>query len=129
MTNDDINTFDIIHTYSREEALADGVLVDVTELATKAGLRYPVALTQCLWNRLSTDGDDELGVVQKLAEGILFLAVRAIRSAPDGDGSVIEFPALFGESLVGAEVSIVRMVVGPGDNFEPVITIGFPEDF
>jgi hypothetical protein len=52
-----------------------------------------------------------------------------MRSAPDGDGSVIEFPALFGESLKGAEVRVVRMMVGPGDNFEPVTTIGFPLDF
>lgn len=33
-----------IHTYSRAQALEDGVLVDATATAREAGFRYPVAL-------------------------------------------------------------------------------------
>ena len=35
-----------IHTYTRAQALADGVLVDAGPLAKEAGFRWPVALTQ-----------------------------------------------------------------------------------
>jgi hypothetical protein len=35
--------------YSRAEALADGLLVDVTETAREAGFLYPVALTRAAW--------------------------------------------------------------------------------
>ena len=42
---------DLIHRYTRAEALADGVLVDVTETAKEAGIRYPVALTRAVWER------------------------------------------------------------------------------
>ncbi|BBL79292.1 hypothetical protein RxyAA322_11460 [Rubrobacter xylanophilus] len=38
-----------IHTYTRAEALADGVLVDVTETAREAGFRVLVALTRGIW--------------------------------------------------------------------------------
>jgi hypothetical protein len=37
---------DLIHSYSRAEAIADGVLVDVTPVAREAGIRFPVALTR-----------------------------------------------------------------------------------
>ncbi|MCE9563538.1 MAG: hypothetical protein K8U57_15970 [Planctomycetes bacterium] len=37
---------EVIHSYTRANALADGVLVDVSETAREAGIRFPVALTQ-----------------------------------------------------------------------------------
>lgn len=40
---------DVISTYTRAEALADGELVDVTERAKELGFRYPVALTRGAW--------------------------------------------------------------------------------
>jgi hypothetical protein len=47
-------TFDqdnLIHGYSRAEAIADGLLIDVSATAREAGIRYPVALTQAVWER------------------------------------------------------------------------------
>lgn len=38
-----------IHTYTRAQALADGVLVDAGELAKEAGYNLPVALTSAAW--------------------------------------------------------------------------------
>ena len=38
-----------VHAYTRADALADGVLVDVTATAGEAGFRIPVALTQSVW--------------------------------------------------------------------------------
>jgi len=37
---------DIIFSYTRAQAIEDGVLVDVSELAREASFRYPVAVTQ-----------------------------------------------------------------------------------
>ena len=42
----------IIYAYTRSQALADGVLVDVTEIAREVGFKLPVALTEALHNRL-----------------------------------------------------------------------------
>jgi hypothetical protein len=36
---------DLIHRYTRAQAIADGVLIDVSAVARKAGITYPVALT------------------------------------------------------------------------------------
>jgi hypothetical protein len=40
---------DLVHRYTRADALRDGVLIDVTETAREAGIRWPVALTCAAW--------------------------------------------------------------------------------
>src|SRR5262249_50287676 len=40
---------EVIFAYTRKQAIADGVLVDVTETAREAGFRIPVALTRAVW--------------------------------------------------------------------------------
>jgi hypothetical protein len=35
-----------IHSYSRAQAIEDGVLSDVSSAAREVGIRYPVALTR-----------------------------------------------------------------------------------
>ena len=39
----------VISTYSRAQALEDGVLVDAGPLAKEAGFRWPVAITAAAW--------------------------------------------------------------------------------
>jgi hypothetical protein len=41
----------LIYRYSRADAIRDGVLIDVSEMAREAGGRLPVALTQAGWER------------------------------------------------------------------------------
>jgi hypothetical protein len=41
----------LIHRYTRAEAIADGVLIGVSAVARGAGIRYPVALTRAAWER------------------------------------------------------------------------------
>jgi hypothetical protein len=42
---------DLIHSYTRADALRDGVLIDVSPTAREAGIRYPVAVTRAVWER------------------------------------------------------------------------------
>jgi hypothetical protein len=45
---------DLIRRYTRADAIRDGVLIDVSELARGAGIRHPVALTRAVWQRCVT---------------------------------------------------------------------------
>ena len=45
--------FDIISTYTRKEAIEDGVLIDVTDVAKLEGFRTPVAFTSEFQDRKS----------------------------------------------------------------------------
>lgn len=38
-----------VYTYTRSQAIADGVLIDVSKLAKEAGIRHPVAVTEAVW--------------------------------------------------------------------------------
>jgi hypothetical protein len=40
---------EIVHRYTRADAIRDGVLIDVTAVAQEAGIRYPVALIAGAW--------------------------------------------------------------------------------
>ena len=42
---------DLIYSYSRAQAIDDGILVDVSAHARDLGIRYPVAVTATLWHR------------------------------------------------------------------------------
>ena len=42
---------EVIYAYTRAQALSDGVLVDVTETAKEAGIRYPTAVTCAVWQQ------------------------------------------------------------------------------
>ena len=42
---------DVIYTYSRAQAIADGMLIDVSETAREAGVRFAVAVTAGLWQK------------------------------------------------------------------------------
>ena len=42
---------EIIYPYTRAQALEDGVLVDVSEIAKEAGIKFPVALTAAVYGK------------------------------------------------------------------------------
>ena len=45
---------EVISAYTRAQAIEDGILVDVSETAREAGIRYPVALTRAVWESCVT---------------------------------------------------------------------------
>ena len=108
---------ELIYSYSRAEALADGLLVDITERAKRAGIRYPTACTAGVWSLIDclseSDTDTLAGVVAdvRLAE-VLRAMLAAIRTARGTDRVVFE--ALGSECWAHC---------GPGDAGEPVITL------
>lgn len=51
----------IIFSYTRSQAIADGVLIDVTTLAAEAGFRYPVAVTSAVWAGCIAVGAEDAG--------------------------------------------------------------------
>lgn len=125
----------VIYAYTRAQALADGVLVNVTEPAIEVGFKLPVAITEALHSRLTpTRADQVIGQdYDARLWDALWLAAFTIRLADPATESVIFTIALMEiEPKSGwlKKVDIrIKVVCGPGDEDEPVITIGLPEDF
>jgi hypothetical protein len=125
----------VIYAYTRSQAIADGVLEDVAETAKEVGFKLPVAITEALHNRLTpSKADASLG---KDYNGrlwdVLWVSAFTIKLADPGTDTVTFTIAL---QEAGAKSGRpqntdlrLRAVCGSGDEGEPVITIGFPEDF
>jgi hypothetical protein len=115
---------DLIHAYTRADALRDGVLIDVSATAREAGIRWPVALTQAVWERCvrvptGVLCQDEAGRLWDVA-WTLACAIR--RSA---GGRVVAFALHVRNDNRDHMPPLVRLkaVSGPGDDGEPVITV------
>ncbi len=115
---------EVIHAYTRAQALEDGVLIDLSDVAREAGFKFPVAVTQGVWAVL--DPTKELEAVGQDLTGrawdMLTILRHAIRRASDTDE--IHFAPLFLREP-GKMVEHVEMWAkcGPGDDAEPVITV------
>jgi hypothetical protein len=115
---------DLIHRYSRADALRDGVLIDVTATTREAGLRWPVALTCAAWGRCVTGPP---GIIWQDEAGrlwdVLFLLHMAIRGS--GGGAEVRFGVHVRDDNREGTLPLVRLkgVCGPGDGGEPVITV------
>ncbi len=122
-----------IYCYSRAQAIDDGVLMDVTEVANQVGFRYPVAITVALHDRLQPSRHDTGQDYDARLWDVLWVAALSVR-LNDYETDTVHFTATQQETdpKTGHLQSIdLRLwaVCGPGDEGEPVITIGFPEDF
>jgi hypothetical protein len=119
---------DYISIYTRAEAIEDGVLKDVSELAREAGFKYPVAIELDLYARL--DPNEQDAAIGQDFTGhmwdVLTMMKGAANRTPRTDR--LHFQVLIQEvEKAGAEPEMNTMnlcaVCLPGDNFEPVITI------
>lgn len=116
---------EVIHTYSREQAIEDGVLVDVTPIAQEAGFKVPVALTDSVWARIEpSERDAQLG---QSMEGRLWDVLMVLRARANTAADTVMFDVIVTEG--GEQHTLhLKSVIGPGDNAEPVVTIMFEHE-
>lgn len=120
----------IVFSYSRAEALLDGVLVDVSPTAREAGFRYPVAITHAVWALIESIPPNLRHVenVSGRLWDVLQMALFAARCRPTA--SELHYSLTLHRVVESRPISslILKMVCGPGDNAEPVITIMLPNE-
>lgn len=119
---------DIIHSYTRHQAIEDGVLVDVTETAREAGIKYPTALTARVWAELVDPNQRQIAWGQDQRGRLWDLLYMFAHSARNTSGPLLQYQVLVVMDRVEAEEITLKSVCGPGDEAEPVITIMFPDE-
>jgi hypothetical protein len=134
---------EVISAYSREDALRDGVLVDLA-LAREAGFRYPVAVSVGVFAVLAPWANGAQGDVSKPAEGqplygsgqsftgrawdLLTILLYEIRRGKGG--ARVEFAPLFlmaGSRHGRPEPVELVALCGPAEE-GPVVTIMLPTE-
>ena len=119
--------WDVIHTYSRAQAIEDGTLVDVSEMAKQAGFVFPVAVTCALWHDIETIPESKQGIedAQGRLWDVLYMGFCAIRRSKE-DGDTLRYDLILHTG--NAARYTVKLVCGPGDEAEPVISLMRPDE-
>src|SRR5512135_562247 len=120
----------LIFSYTRAQAIADGVLKDVSQLAKEAGFRFPVAVTAAVWAEYvavpdGVHGQDETGRLWDILN-----MLRASIGALKKDRNRVDFALHVRNDNRDGDPPLVPLyaLCGPGDDGEPVITVMKPEE-
>jgi len=122
---------DVISTYTRAQAIEDGVLIEISPLAKESGFNeWPVAMTAGAWADCVawSDRDSQTQVYQDQSGrlyDVIFMAFQAIcLSREIGDRLLFRLYRVPRDGhSTDAGLTTLKLIVGPGDSGEPVITI------
>ena len=136
----------MVFSYTRKQAIEDGVLVDLTAdgetklLCHEAGFRLPIAMTTAAFNDAilagtteTDDGEFVFPAGQSLKGrlwDVLMVLHYSIRAASRrGDADRVHFAVDVDANGDGRHKTVkLWCQIGPGDNGEPVLTIMLPEE-
>lgn len=120
----------VIHTYTRAEAIADGVLIDVTGTAKQTGFRIPVAVTAAVWAEYvavpqGVEDQDERGRLWD----VLWMLYVAIRSNRDSGANLHYRLHVRNDNRAGEPPLVeLKAVCGPADDGSPCVTVMLPDE-
>ena len=129
------NDFEVISSYTRAQAIDDGVLVDLMQAKTieavrDVGIRFNTAMTAAAFSQTVAPIDGgKLPAGQDLQGrlwDVLWMLKNAIRNS--GDTDIIHFKVIVAQMNNTRKLIKLKAVCGPGDNAEPVITIMLPDE-
>jgi len=111
---------EIIFAYTRNDAINDGIFIDITEMAKEAGFKIPVAITSNLYHsHIKTKTSDEKGRLWDVLNVLKF-------HAKSSHESLIQFQVKLGRSNV--KIWAVVEAQSPTDP-SPAINLLLPEDY
>lgn len=130
---------DVVFTYTRQQAIADGELIDVSSTAREAGLKFPVAMSRAAWAEfVAWSDEDSTRQVYQDESGrlwdVLWMLVTAVRrditqarTVSDRiDFEVYRVPR--GGRATRPRSAALYALCHPGDDGEPVVTIMLPNE-
>jgi type I site-specific restriction endonuclease len=123
-----------IYVYSRAQAIADGVLVDVSKMAVSAGFKIPLAVTDTLWGTfIEWTAKDTQQQTHQDTDGrlwdVLSMLRFAVAKAQETDCIFYKLNIIPRDGKTKkAKLTQLKAVIGAGDNGEPVITIMLPNE-
>jgi len=121
---------EVISSYTRQQAIEDGVLIDISALypdITRQLYKFPVTITSAVWGLIERavsskrHGNDCEGVIWD----ILWMSQRGIVKRID------ESQHLFQVLITGVgrqQLHNFKIICHPGDHGEPVLTIMLPHE-
>ena len=126
---------EMIASYSRAQAIDDGVLVDLradperNKLVNEAGIRLPLACTARVWSECIAM-TPAAGKVANTVEGrlwdVLWMFSTAAKGARAADRCAFKLYVV--RDKAKPTLTTLHAHIGPGDDGAPVLTFMFPEE-
>jgi hypothetical protein len=124
----------VVYSYTRAQAVADGVQVEVTKTAQEAGIRFPVFLTRTVYDayvalpaggRAQAPGQDEAGRLWDIVWMLRFAIQRTKRGVER-----LQFALYVRNDNRAAKLVKLVAVAGPLDIDDPApcITVMMPDE-
>ena len=119
----------VISRYTREQAVQDGVLVDVTETAREAGFKHSVALTAAVYSDVKDVPVSKKGIEDEKGRlwDLLWMSVHAVRAAATCRQEGPAFVSLV-MPIGRCRNYRAKIAIGPGDDGELVLTVMRPDE-
>ncbi|OGV70912.1 MAG: hypothetical protein A2283_22070 [Lentisphaerae bacterium RIFOXYA12_FULL_48_11] len=132
-----------ISVYTRAQAIEDGVLVDVSETASEAGFKWPVAVTRAVYDRYVEVPEELEGQqdIQGRGWDLVYMLWVNIRNGKINGGCgnytlLVRMPETEAwqdnerrePESHGLRLVTLKAVSGPDDNGDPVITVMLPRE-
>ena len=120
----------MVFAYTRAQAIADGLLVDVSDMAQEAGFLLPVAVTQNLWADIQDFAEGSGQDVKGRLWDVLTMGRFAIAQAVawgGGDTAELLYNLLLPRPGYPAGYT-VKSVIGPGDDGKAALTLMRPDE-
>lgn len=127
---------DVIYSYTRKQALEDGVLVDLTKWG-KASEKFPsgftcsVAFTNTLWVAVQNLPNLNIGLrqIKDRSIDVIYQGAKALREAMTHHEDEAVFDVVLPQKGKAEVKEQLLIQFHEGDEGEPAVTIGFPIDF
>lgn len=111
-----------IYSYTRANAIADGVLVDLSQVMTvKDHWKFPFACTDTVFGLIERAIEEHGNDLEGILHAISLMAKAEIRNGSRAD--VIHFKV-----FIGLTLHDLKLHIGPGDTAEPVMTLMLPHE-
>ena len=121
---------DVIYSYTRAQAVADGVQVEVTTTAQEAGIKFPVFLTRTVFDAYvavpdGVTGQDEAGRLWDVCWMLRFAILRS-------HGHTDRLPVALYVRNDNRAAKLVKLIASCGaldiDDPQPAITVMLPDE-
>ena len=129
-TNNESPFGEVIYSYTRAQAVADGVQVEVTKTAKEAGIKFPVFLTRTVFDAYvavpeGVTAQDEAG---RLWDIVWMTRFAILRSKPGVD----RLPVALYVRNDNRAAKLIKLVATCGaldiDDPQPAITVMMPDE-
>lgn len=123
-------TAKVIYTYTVEQAIKDGELIDVSHWANPPNSQdvtlftEQVVFTRPLYDTINSTSDRGINEIGSTSFLILWGASEALTDCSDQDQKQIDFTVSIFEKTYN-----LFIYMGVDDNGKPLVTIGFPDDY